>query len=77
LPENIWLEEINLKGNSFNFVGYAVRGKDDYLASIQEFIRNLKKEKFAGIFKNISLKNSRKNYLSGTEVMRFEVECKN
>lgn len=77
LPENIWFEGISMKDNSLSFSGYAVRWKEDYLVSIQSFIRNLQKEKLGEVFKDINLKNSRKNHLSGTEVMRFEIECKN
>jgi Tfp pilus assembly protein PilN len=77
LPKNIWLERIEFNNDNLNFSGYVVRWKEDYLVSLDKFIKNMgKSEYFSTVFKEISLKNSRKNNLHNVEVVRFVIECK-
>ncbi len=77
LPKNIWFDNINFDEDKIIFVGYAVLWKESPLASIDKFIKRLKKtEYFSKIFCHIHLRSSRKIELYGKEAMKFEVECK-
>jgi Tfp pilus assembly protein PilN len=76
LPKNIWLGKIDLKGETMEFIAYVVEWKEDYSVSVNKFIKQLQKEPyFSTIFSNIRLKSQRKQYFSGIEIVRFEVEC--
>lgn len=77
LPKNIWLEQIDFQTETVNFSGYVVRWKEDYLMSLDKFVKNLSASKyFSAVFKDINLTNSRKSTINGVEVVRFLIECK-
>lgn len=76
LPRNIWLGEMSCNSERLSFAGYVVKLKEDYLLSIDTFIKNLQKQQyFSSVFKNIRLMSSRKTKISGREIMKFEVLC--
>ena len=78
LPQNIWFERIEFENSKINFVGYIVKLNEDYLLSLDKFIKGLKKRKyFSRIFPKdkINLKTSRKTRVSGVKVVKFEIEC--
>ncbi len=78
LPKNIWFEQIKIEKGEINFVGYVVKLNEDYLVSLDSFIKELKKKKyFTGIFPrgNINLKTTRKAKVSGVRVVKFEIGC--
>lgn len=76
LPRNIWLDEFGYNNKALIFIGYAARWKEEPMVSVDTFIKNLKKCDLAQVFKEINLRNSRKVSLAGTEVIKFEIECK-
>lgn len=77
LPINIWLSDIRATEASVSLTGYVVKWQEDYLVSLGNLIKNLKKEShFSGYFKDIIQKSSRKTNLFNVEVMKFELECK-
>ena len=77
LPKNIWLEELDFDKDMIILIGYVVKWKEDYLASLDKFIKHLGNEDyFHSIFADIGLKNSRKSRVNNVEVVRFKIECK-
>lgn len=78
LPKNIWLEQITFQGKELSLSGCVVKWKEEYLLSLDKFIKNLNKsEYFSTVFKDkISLKNSRKSTFSNVEIVKFQIECK-
>lgn len=77
LPDTMWFDTIKLSNKSLNFIGYAVKVKEDYLVSVDMFIQSLKEaDYFSKAFNSINLKSSRKAQVYGREVVVFEIECK-
>lgn len=78
LPPNVWLGSMNLKKDFLIMKGYIVKVDEDYLVSLEKFIKSLKsKEYFTSKFKKINIKNSQKNDFNEIEVLEFDIECAN
>jgi hypothetical protein len=76
LPQNIWLEALDLKKEGLNIKGYVVRLDEDYLFSLEKFIKSLaKRPHFPSKFKKINIKDSQKQNFNGVEVLEFNIEC--
>jgi len=77
LPKNMWLEKIAYSNRELFLSGYVVKWEKEYLATIDAFIKNLKKEEyFSKIFKNLALKDTRKTEYRGREVTYFILQAK-
>ncbi len=77
LPKNMWLEKIAYSNRRLFLSGYVVKWKEEYLATIDTFIKNLKKEEyFSKIFKNLALKDTRKTEYRGREVTYFILQAR-
>jgi Tfp pilus assembly protein PilN len=77
LPENVWFESITYSGESIIFSGYVVKWKEDYMVSVDSFVKGLKQSPyFSKEFKVIEPKGTRKDEFNGVEVTKFEVECR-
>jgi len=77
LPKNIWFDRISFHEDTITLVGYAVKWKQFPFASIDRFIKKLRKsEYFSKVFSRINLRSSRRVDLYGRIVMKFEIECK-
>ncbi len=77
IPKNIWLEQFNLDEQSISLSGCVVRWKEDPLGSLEKFINSLRKKKYFSLkFKKVHIKDSKKVNFSGTEVLKFDIECK-
>lgn len=78
LPRSMWLSEIHFSQKAISIDGSAARWKEAPLASIDNFIKNLKQQEyFSRVFPYINLKSSRKMDLYDREIAKFAIECKN
>jgi len=76
LPKNIWLANFHYEKDTLSLNGLVVKWKEDYLASIDRLIKNLKnRDYFSHTFKKIQLKDSQKDKFFGREVMKFKIVC--
>jgi len=74
LPKNIWLDKISYTDGSLSLAGYAVKWKKDCLASIDSFVKQLKrKEYIASLFDNLILKDTKRMEYRGRKVTYFIV----
>ncbi|MCM8756783.1 MAG: PilN domain-containing protein, partial [Candidatus Omnitrophica bacterium] len=77
LPDNLWLEEISFKNKVVSLSGCVLRWKEDYLVSIDRFIKSMEKALYISqLFKQVELKTSRKIDFFGVEVMNLDIELK-
>jgi Tfp pilus assembly protein PilN len=77
LPDNLWFDSISYSGGVIEFSGYVVKWKDDYMVSIDKFVKGLKQSPYISKeFKIIEPKGTRKAEFNGIEVTKFEVECR-
>ncbi len=79
LPQNIWFNSLNFNKKSLVINGDVVKtGTEDYLVLLENFIDNLKtKPYFVSHFKDINIKDSRRDNFNGVEVLEFKLECSN
>ncbi|MCM8819668.1 MAG: hypothetical protein NC925_02620 [Candidatus Omnitrophica bacterium] len=76
LPENIWFEKLIYEKKGLNLKGYVVKLDEDYMISLDKFIKGLNSKKyFSNIFKRVNVKGSSKENFFGIEVLSFEIEC--
>lgn len=77
LPKNIWFENFDFHDQFLKIEGYVVKWNQDYLVSIDEFIKGLRqKEYFSSRFGSLEIIESRKVDFNGQEVLKFIIECK-
>ncbi|MCM8774148.1 MAG: hypothetical protein NC820_05385 [Candidatus Omnitrophica bacterium] len=77
LPDNLWLEEIGFKDKVVSLSGCVLRWKEDYLVSIDRFIKSMEKAPYISkVFRQVELKTSRKINFFGVEVMRLDIELR-
>ncbi len=77
LPKNIWFQSLNFREDSLGIDGYVVRWSQDYLASLDSFIKSLReKEYFSSKFASLQIRESQKANFNGVEVLKFIIECK-
>jgi len=76
LPKNIWFSNIYFKEKFLRLQGSVVRWNEDYLASLDRFIDNLRQgEYFSAKFDTVNIKQSQKTKFNGVEVLQFLIEC--
>jgi len=77
LPKNIWFGEFDFHDQALKIEGYVVKWNQDYLASLDEFIKSLRqKEYFSLKFASLKIVESEKLDFNGQEVLKFIIECK-
>lgn len=77
LPKNIWFKELDFYEKALVIKGYVVKWNQDYLASLDGFIKALRERGyFSSKFNSLSIKGSQKVNFNGLEVLKFTIECK-
>ena len=77
LPKNVWFGEFDFHDQDLRIEGYIVKWNQDYLATLDEFVRSLrKKEYFSSRFGNLKIAGSEKVDFNGQEVLKFIIECR-
>lgn len=77
VPETIWFSEIKATPKTLSCTGYAVKWNGEYMRAIDGMLKNFRQSPSGKALSDIALKNTRKATIGGTEVMKFEFECKN
>ena len=76
IPENVWIQDLSFDGKTVKISGFVVKWREEYMASLYEFIRKLNgKNYFSSVFNKVNLKKSRRTRVSGREAIKFELEC--
>ena len=77
LPKNIWFSKLSFTEENIEIKGYVVKWQEDYLASVDKFIKNLiNKEYFKSKFEKVNMTGSDQIEFNGVEVLGFSVKCK-
>ncbi|MBU1112267.1 MAG: PilN domain-containing protein [Candidatus Omnitrophica bacterium] len=77
LPKNIWFQNFDFHDQVLKIEGYVVKWNQDYLVSIEEFIKGLRqKEYFSSKFGSSEIVESIRVDFNGQEVLKFIIECK-
>jgi len=76
VPKNVWLKSLTFDKNSLALEGSVVKWKEESMATLDKFIKDLNKQTyFVSVFKNSGLKNYKKNKIQNTETIDFALEC--
>lgn len=77
LPNNIWFNKLDFKQGRIDLRGYVVQWQEDYLVSlVDNFVEPLKKKaEFSSNFKTVNIRNSKRVFFNGIEVLEFNLEC--
>jgi|GEM_PF-2104425 len=76
MPKSLWLRLFSFTNDTLTLEGSIIQMDEDQMTALNHFVKDLNKiPSFTNNFKNISLKNYRKNRAQGTETMDFRIEC--
>lgn len=76
LPKNIWFKKLHFEKSLVNIQGYVVEWEKNPLASLENFINQLQKDKnFSKRFTKISIKDTKNINFNGVETTQFTIKC--